>query len=100
APYRPGRGRQHQPAHRAVVRRPVLGVGHGAPPPPPKAQTEEEKGREATKKAEQIKREGTDAERVLVRGESGSRGVVTGRVRIVAPETPVPDVAEGDVLVA
>lgn len=36
----------------------------------------------------------------LVRSESGSRGVATGRVRIVSHQDMPPDVATGDVLVA
>jgi pyruvate,water dikinase len=37
---------------------------------------------------------------LLVKGESGSRGVATGRVRLVSHEDLVPDLAAGDVLVA
>lgn len=71
----------------------------GAPPPPP----------DPKKEAEQRKYYGTrepgqapdvDQERLLVRGESGSRGVATGRVRIIPTHVPVPDVGTGDVLVA
>lgn len=37
---------------------------------------------------------------VLVRGKPGSRGVATGRVRLVSPEALAPEVTAGDVLVA
>ena len=37
---------------------------------------------------------------LLVKGEPGSRGVATGRVRLVSREDLVPEVAAGDVLVA
>jgi phosphohistidine swiveling domain-containing protein len=41
-----------------------------------------------------------DGEPVLVKGQSGSNGVATGRVRLTSPDALVPDVVEGDVLVA
>jgi pyruvate,water dikinase len=41
-----------------------------------------------------------DSPNVLVTGQPGSRGVATGRVRLVPRDALVPDVAPGDVLVA
>ena len=72
----------------------------GAPPPPPTSRTPEQQERYEAEKSERTKREGTDTPRVLLRGQGGSRGVATGRVRIIASSTPVPDIERGDVLVA
>ncbi|HEU5317626.1 MAG TPA: PEP/pyruvate-binding domain-containing protein [Chloroflexota bacterium] len=72
----------------------------GAPPPPERLKSDEQKAKEEKEQAARDKRLGADKERVLVQGQSGSPGVATGRVRIIPTETPVPDVKQGEVLVA
>jgi pyruvate,water dikinase len=67
----------------------------GAPPPPPKSTPETPPSIDAPAEGE-----ATTTPNVILRGQTGSRGRATGRVRIVPTETPVPDVAQGDVLVA
>jgi pyruvate,water dikinase len=64
----------------------------GAPPPP--------REEPASPSSADVAHNGALPEAALVKGQSGSAGKAIGRVRLVSHEALVPDVEEGDVLVA
>ena len=91
--------RQAQYAWRRMLAPPpALGTLIAAPRPPASVGAATMPPRPA---ADAASAEGTELPtHLLVKGESGSRGVATGRVRLITHEDLVPDVAAGDVLVA
>ena len=69
----------------------------GAPPP---AEEERETRPEQQDDSEQPTLTSEEEARLLVRGEAGSAGVATGRVRLIPRTVTVPDVAPGEILVS
>lgn len=69
----------------------------GAPPP---AEDKQETRPEQQDEAEQPTLTSEDEARLLVRGQAGSAGVATGRVRLIPRTITVPDVAPGEILVS
>ena len=69
----------------------------GAPPP---ADDKQERRPEEQDDSEQPTLTSEEEARLLVRGEAGSAGVATGRVRLIPRTVTVPDVAPGEILVS
>ncbi len=69
----------------------------GAPPP---AEDKQETRPEQQDEAEQPTLTSEEEARLLVRGQAGSAGVATGRVRLIPRTVTVPDVAPGEILVS
>ena len=74
------------------------------PPPtigaPPSAEDKQERRPEQPDEAESPALTSEDEARLLVRGQAGSAGVATGRVRLIPRTVAVPDVAPGEILVS
>lgn len=74
------------------------------PPPtigaPPSAEDKRERRPEQPDEAEPPALTSEDEARLLVRGQAGSAGVATGRVRLIPRTVTVPDVAPGEILVS
>ena len=69
----------------------------GAPPP---ADDKQERRPEQPDESEQPTLTSEEEARLLVRGQAGSAGVATGRVRLIPRTVTVPDVAPGEILVS
>ncbi len=69
----------------------------GAPPP---AEDKQERRPEEQDEAEPPALTSDEEARLLVRGQAGSAGVATGRVRLIPRTVTVPDVAPGEILVS
>ncbi len=69
----------------------------GAPPP---AEDKQERQPDEQDEAEPPALTSEDEARLLVRGQAGSAGVATGRVRLIPRTVTVPDVAPGEILVS
>ena len=74
------------------------------PPPtigaPPSAEDKQERRPDEQDEAEPPALTSEDEARLLVRGQAGSAGVATGRVRLIPRTVTVPDVAPGEILVS
>ena len=69
----------------------------GAPPP---AEDEQKEQPEKKEEDEPLPLTGDEERRLLVRGQAGSSGVATGRVRLIPRTVTVPDLAPGEILVS